>query len=83
MSSKSEIAEVQGVALAAYGLAMGVLRRLHEKDLLDQSEVSGILADILLSLEKSELVGQAEVHTARVLLSSLAGDLGVPMRKPQ
>ena len=82
MTKRSDVSDALATALASYGVAVGCLRRLQEKGLLDQADVGSVLVGTLQSLERHEGVGTEEAHGARVLLSGLAQDLGIPLRNP-
>jgi hypothetical protein len=74
--------EALGASLASYVVAVAVMRTLLDKKILSQAEVNNIVGGALHSLERSELVSQGGVHAARLLLSGLASDLGIPMKQP-
>ena len=74
--------EAFAVALTAFSLSVNTLRFLQKKGTLDQEDVNAIVSGVLSALERSELVSDPVVHSARELLSGAAADLGVPLSAP-
>jgi len=74
--------EVQGSALVALLLSATTLRFLRKKGALEQEELSQIFGAVASHFESSEFVSDANVHAARVLLTSLANSMGVPLKHP-
>ena len=73
---------VQGAALAAYLLSVSTLRFFLKKEILSQEEVDQILKGVLSSLERSEFVSEPAAHAARALLSGLASEMKLPLKRP-
>ncbi len=69
-------------ALAAFALSVNTLRFLNKAGVLDQEGVSAIVTGVLSALERNERISEPVVHSARILLSGVAADLGVPMSAP-
>lgn len=77
-----KIEEARGASLAAYALSASMLRLLHKKELFSQEDVHSILSGILLSLEQDDALSDPSAYSARVLLSALAEDFHLPLKKP-
>ncbi len=74
--------EAHAAALAAFSLSVNTLRFLRQDGALDQNGVSEIVSGVLSALERNERIPEPVAHSARVLLSGVASDLGVPMAAP-
>ena len=80
-TTEEKLEEAQATALAAFSLSVNTLRFLQKEGALDQAAVNAILTGVLSVLEQGDLVSERAVHSARVLLSGVANDLGVPLSK--
>ncbi len=78
----SDIEVAKAAALAAFGLSVNTLRFLVQKGILDQDDLDAVVSGILASLERLPEVSEPTIHAARELLSGVAQDLGVSLKKP-
>jgi hypothetical protein len=74
--------EAYAASLAAFSLSVNTLRYLQGKGSLDQSDVNAIVHGVLSALERNEPVAEPLVHSTRALLSAVAADPGVPLKRP-
>lgn len=79
-NDKPDLDEVSGAALAAFAVSINTLRYMKEEGTIRPRDIEKILSGVLLTLERSELVSQPAAHAARVLLSGVAADLGIPLK---
>lgn len=82
MTEPNVLAETHASSLAAFVLTVTTLRFFRQKGLLSQDEVNTIVGTSLGALEQGDVVAQPVAHAARILLSSIAAQLGVPLKRP-
>lgn len=82
MAEPNELAETHASSLAAFVLTVTTLRFFRQKGLVSQEEVNTIVGTSLAALEQGDVVAQPVAHAARILLSNIAAQLGVPLKRP-